>query len=346
MPEEAVQETTETTVEAPTMDSVGVFPQNAPEETPPAEEPKPAENTEPKPEENAVEDPAEKKEDVPDLFAENSKTAFINENGEFNSEKLTSFLEESNGFYDNLVFDPIKPLPEIEAENDPEVMYKDSIMDIATNFKDKIQIERDAGYSDSEIVEHLEAYYDHQAATRDNLINENKRLDRKMDSKLAKVNAVAEFAANKEIAARIETVTNRLSPRFEGLIEGSTGEETLDKFALGEKYGGKFLQVMFNRENKDHGKLSPEEKKEAVSKWQKVVQTDGRVMAELARIGEAIWQVEQLPNTIQNAIRIGAGKTNMQRNATFNSKVKPNNGTKQTANMHPQLAGFFGRSVE
>lgn len=344
MPEEAVQEVQETTTEVqePTMESVEVFPPNPIKDEPAPVEEKTVENTDPKPEENAVEDPAEKKEDVPDLFAENSKTAFNSEDGSFDSEKLTSHIEEKDSFYDKLVFEPMETSNEIDAENDPEVQYRDNILNIADTFEDILEEEAGFEHTAEQTLQRLKEHFAAQKSTRDNLINENKRLD----SRLAKHTASLNAAMEQKIDARIETVTNRIAPRFEGLIPGMSGEQVMNKFALDPKLGGQYLKSLFNRENKDLGKMTPEEQKQVTSKWQRAIQTSGKDMAMAAKVGEALWYMENLPNMLQNAVQIGAGRANTQRNATFNSKVKPNNGTKQTTNLHPQLAGFFGRSVE
>jgi hypothetical protein len=120
----------------------------------------------------------------------------------------------------------------------------------------------------------------------------------------------------------------------------------MNKFALDPNLGGQYLKSLFSRENKDMGKMSAEEQKAVTDKWQRGIQTSGQDMAMAAKVGEALWYMQNLPNMLQQAVSIGAGKMNQQTSATTLNKVKSNNGSQQVGGLHPSIAGFFGRSVE
>ena len=229
----------------------------------------------------------------------------------------------------------------VDAEKGPEVEYRDNILNIADTFDDILEEEAGFEHTAEQTLQRLKEHFASQKANRDSLISENNRLDSRLQKYTAPLNAAVEA----KIDARIETVTNRIAPRFEGLIPGLTGEQTMNKFALDPKLGGQYLKSLFTRENRDLGKKSPEEQKAITDKWQRGIQTSGQDMAMAAKVGEALWYMENLPNMLQQAVSIGAGKQNQQRSA-IGSKPKPNNGTKQAANMSPKLAGFFGRSVQ
>ena len=336
MPEDVVEVTE---VQEPTMESAGVFYPHSQQETPKPEE-TPAE--EPKSIEKPAEEPKEeKKEDAPDIFSENSKTAFINEDGSFNSEKLTTFMDEKDSFYDKLVFDSMETSNDIQTETDHEVIYRKKIFDVVDRFDEVLQEELDAEQTAEQTIERLKQYFNDHKFNRDKAIEDDKRLD----SKLKKYTAPLNAAVEQKIQARIETVTNRLAPRFKDVIPGLTGEQVLDKFALDPKYGGEYIKGVFEASNKNMDKMLEDERKAYTDKWEKSIQTSGKDMARAAKFGEAMWIYENLHNIIQQAIQIGAGKANMQKSA-IGSTPKPNNGTKITPGMHPQLAGFFGRSVE
>ncbi len=343
MPDEVVevQEAESTEVQEPTMESVGLFPQNEPKEEPAPVENKTVELKEEIKETKTVEEPAEKKEDVPDLFADNSKIAFNNEDGSFDSDKIVSNVEERDDFYQKLVFEPVEASNEIDTLNDPDVVYKENILNIADTFEDVLEEEAGYGHTAEQTLQRLRDHFASQKANRDSVISENKRLDSRLQKYTAPLNAAVEA----KIDARIETVTNRISPRFEGLIPGMSGEQVMNKFALDPKLGGQYLKSLFSRENRDMGKLSPEEQKAVTDKWQRGIQTSGQDMAMAAKVGEALWYMENLPNMLKNAVSIGAGKVNTQRSAIGNTP-KPNNGTKQAPGMHKDLSGFFGRSVQ
>jgi len=293
-------------------------------------------------EEKTVEKPADegKPDEVtaekdPNRFQEDSQKAFYSEDGSINSDKLLGFIDDKGGFLETVKYNQDAP-NDTDAKTDPASVYSDAVLDVATNYQTFLDNEIAEGYTAEQSLGHLKAYFDELAATK------GTQLEKLQDREDIKNEMRSEFQTERAqaVQAKIDTVTNKLSERYTGLIPGMSGREAFDAMVLDNGLGGGVAKALFNRDNPGFGNI-PQEQQEAVkTNWLNKFQSSEADMALAAEVGEARWLKAQLPNMFQKAMKMGAEKVRSM-NGAISGASKLNGITPPASTGKDTLNGFL-----